>query len=1037
MRKSFTLMIAAIMLTVTAYTQQNVTGKVTDAATGESLPSATVRIAGTTTGTVTDIDGKYSILTLSADDVLEFSYVGYITQRVKTGDKKSISITLIADAKTLEGVIVTALGIKSEKKSIGYAAQEVGGNELGNAKTGNVVNALSSKVAGLEVISSAGTPGASASITIRGRSSLRASGNSPLFVVDGVPIDNSYDGSYVYDYSNRAIDLNSDDIESVSVLKGAAAAALYGIRAANGAIIVTTKSGRSKGGASKNITFKTSFGFDRVNKLPERQTKYSQGTSGTYSPTSNSSWGALIDTLRYDGATDYPKDRFGRIVGMSDPTATDMRAMAYDVEDFFQTAMTSNTYLSMSGNNDKGSYIFSVGHLDQGGIVPLSHFWRTNVKIAGESKLTGKLKISGSASYSNSLNNLTQKGSNLSAVMVGLMRNTPTFDLTNGSNDPVNDPSSYSYPDGTQRNYYAQYDNPYWSINKNKAKAEVDRIIGNTQAEYKLLPWLSALYRIGIDYYGERRNSFFDNNSSDTPNGYVTAATYLFTGINSDFILSAEKQLTDDLKLNVVAGHNYFTRETYNNSQRGDSLLLPNFYDLSNTAVTSGDDNKTRYKIAGAYYDIKLGYKGILYLNTTGRSDWSSTLSKENNPFFYPSVSASFIFSEAFDIDRGKVFNYGKIRASWAEVGNDADPYSLRNYFAPIIGGINGQTVFATERTIGNANLEPETTRSSELGIDLRFFNNKIGLDLAVYQAKSIGQIVPVPVAYSTGYEYMIMNAGVITNKGIEAQLFITPVSQKGFEWDMMFNFTKNKNMVEDLPEGVPLLDFQTTGVSSTRSVGIEGQPYGVLYGSRFLRNGNGDVLVGDNGYPLVDVTAGVIGDPNPDFMLGIRNTFTYKGIQLSLLFDIRQGGDVYNGTRNVMNSLGTSKNTENRDEDYIFPGINVNTGLPNTITVKRDARYYSAQGGLAGLSEAAIEDGSYVRLRELSLSYTMPAKWLGKTPFSGVNLGVNTRNLLLWTKYSGIDPETNLSGVSNSLGRDYFNMPNTKGVEFSLQVTF
>ncbi len=345
--------------------------------------------------------------------------------------------------------------------------------------------------------------------------------------------------------------------------------------------------------------------------------------------------------------------------------------------------------------------------------------------------------------------------------------------------------------------------------------------------------------------------------------------------------------------------------------------------------------------------------------------------------------------------------------------------------------------MFATERTIGNANLEPETTRSSELGIDLRFFNNKIGLDFAVYQAKSIGQIVPVPVAYSTGYEFMIMNAGVITNKGIEAQLFITPVSHEGFEWDMMFNFTKNKNMVEDLPEGVPLLDFETTGVSSTRSVGIEGQPYGVLYGSRFLRNENGDVLVGDNGYPLVDVTAGVIGDPNPDFMLGIRNTFTYKGIQLSFLFDIRQGGDVYNGTRNVMNSLGTSKQTENRDEDYIFPGINVNTGLPNTVAVKRDARYYSAQGGLAGLSEAAIEDGSYVRLRELSLSYSMPAKWLGKTPFSGINVGVNTRNLLLWTKYSGIDPETNLSGVSNSLGRDYFNMPNTKGVEFSLQVTF
>jgi TonB-linked SusC/RagA family outer membrane protein len=1036
MRKILPIIMLLLIISVEALAQQTITGRVTDANTRETLPSATVRILGTTTGTVTDMDGNYSIMTISADDILEFSYVGYTTQKVKPGSNKVVNIALTQDAKTIEGIIITAIGIKAEKKSLGYAAQEVGGSELGNSKTGNIVNALSSKVAGLEVISSAGTPGASASITIRGRSSLRASGNSPLFVVDGVPIDNSYDGSYVYDYSNRAIDLNSDDIESVSVLKGAAAAALYGIRAANGAILVTTKSGKSKGGASKSISFKTSVGFDQVNKLPERQSMYSQGTGGKYSSTSNASWGALIDTLRYDGSTNDLKDRNGRIVGMSDPAATDMRVNAYPVDNFFQTAMTSNTYLSMSGNNENGSYIFSLGHLDQSGIVPFSHFWRTNVKIAGDSKLSNKLKISGSANYSNSLNNLTQKGSNLSAVMVGLMRNTPTFDLTNGSDDPENDPSAYMYPDGTQRNYYSQYDNPYWSINRNKARAEVNRIIGNTQVDYDLFPWLKAMYRVGIDHYGEKRNSFFDNNSSDTPNGYVTANTYFFTGINSDLLLSAEKQLTEDLKLNVTAGHNYYVKETYFNYQRGDSLILPNFYDLSNTAVTSGDDSKSAYKIAGAYYDVKLSYKGVLYFNTTGRNDWSSTLAKGNNSFFYPSFNTSFIFSEALSLDRGKVFSYGKVRASWAEVGNDADPYSLRNYFAAITGGINGQTAFATERTIGNENLKPETTRSSEFGFDLRFFNNKIGLDFAVYQAKSIGQIVPVPVAYSTGYEFMVLNAGVITNKGIEAQLFITPIARKGFNWDMMFNFTKNRNMVESLPDGVPLLDFQTTGVSSTRSVAIAGQPYGVLYGSRYLRNEDGDIMVGDNGYPLVDVTAGVIGDPNPDFMLGFRNTFNYKGIQLSLLFDIRQGGVVYNGTKNVMTSLGTSKNTENRDEDFIFPGKNINTGLPNDVVVKRDARYYSAQGGLAGLSEAAIEDGSFVRLRELSLSYNLPVKWLGKTPFRSVNLGINSRNLLLWTKYSGIDPETNLSGVSNSLGRDYFNMPNTKSVEFSLQLS-
>jgi hypothetical protein len=437
------------------------------------------------------------------------------------------------------------------------------------------------------------------------------------------------------------------------------------------------------------------------------------------------------------------------------------------------------------------------------------------------------------------------------------------------------------------------------------------------------------------------------------------------------------------------------------------------------------------------YYDIKFSFKDYLYFNTTGRNDWSSTLAKGNNSFFYPSFNLSLIFSDLLDLDKGKFFNYGKFRASWAEVGNDAPIYSLDNYFTAIQGGVAGQTTFATRRTIGNKNLKPETTRSIEIGTDLRFFSNKLGIDLAYYRSKSIGQIVSVPVAYATGYDHIILNAGIITNNGFEAQITATPVESKGFSWDFLVNFTKNKNMVEDLPEGVPLLDFETTGVSSTRSVAIKGEPYGVLYGSRFLRNPQGQVLVGNNGYPLVDVIPGVIGDPNPDYIMGIRNNLSYKGLELTFLFDFREGCDVYNGTKNVMNSLGTSKVTENRDEDYIFPGVNANTGQPNTVKVKRNQAYYSAQGGLAGLSEAAIEDGSLVRLRELSLTWNIPTKWLKKWPVKNINTGISGRNLLLWTKYSGIDPETNLSGVSNSLGRDYFNMPNTKSLEFSLQVTF
>ncbi len=1018
--------------------QGTISGEVFDAANQEPLLGATVLIVGTNNGTTTDYEGRFSLQSTSFQDTLLVSFVGYFKERIPVGNRTEFRVVLQQDLAQIDEVMVTAIGIKREKKAIGYAAQEVSGEDVTSVQQSNVVNALGSKIAGVNVTSSSGTPGASADITIRGRSSLRADGNSPLFVVDGVPIDNSYAGSYVYDYSNRAIDLNSDDIATISVLKGAAASALYGIRAANGAILITTKSGRGAGGIRKNITLKTSFGFDQVNKLPQKQNKYAQGTNGNYSSSSNASWGPAIENLRYDGSTNYPKDKNGQIVNMDDPTATDQPVLPYEnTEDFFETAITNNTYLSMSGGNEMGSYFLSVGNLIQTGIVPKTDFKRTSLKLSGDTKLSEKLKISGSATYTNSKANHAQRGSNLSAVMVGLMRNTPTFDQTNQSDDPSNDPEAYMYPNGQQRNYYDQYDNPYWSVNKNRAQSEVNRFIGNAQLDYAIAPWLKALYRIGIDNYTERRNAFFDNNSSDTPNGYVTLSTYNFSGINSDLLLSAEKQINEDIKVSGSLGHNYYTKSTYTNSQRGDSLILPNFYNISNTAVTEGSDYETNYKIVGVFYDLHMAYKNFLFLNTTGRNDWSSTLAKGNNSFFYPSVNVSFIFSEVFNIERNSFFNYGKIRASWAQVGNDAPLYSLQNYYTSITGGVSGQTAFATQRTIGNNSLQPETTKSSEIGVDLRFLQNRLGLDIAYYQSKSIGQIVEVPVAYSSGYDHMIMNAGVISNKGVEAQLFITPVRKSSFKWDIMVNFTKNNNMVDELPEGIPLLDFETTGVSSTRSVAIEGQPYGVIYGTRYLRNDQNQILVGDNGYALIDVIPGIVGDPNYDYLLGITNTFTIKGITLNALLDIKQGGVMYNGTKNVMNNLGTHKGTENREEDYIVPGINANTGLPNDVVIKRDRSYYTAQGGLAGLSEAAIEDASFVRLREVSITYSFPEKWFTGSIVSRVDIGLSGRNLLLYTDYSGIDPETNLSGTSNSLGRDYFNMPNTKGFTFNLQVSF
>lgn len=1039
MKRTLYAAITLLLLPAVLFSQQSVTGRVLDAANNQPMLGATVMIEGTTTGTITDADGRFTIALEPGQSVILVSYIGYSRERIDLSGKTDVTILIKEETRQIEEVMVTALGIRSEKKALGYSAQEVKSDEVNTVQQSSFINALSSKVAGVNVTSSSGTPGASSDIVIRGRTSLRADKNAPLFIVDGVPIDNSYAGSYVYDYSNRAIDLNPEDIESVSVLKGAAASALYGIRAANGAILITTKSGKGRGKDRGDITFKTSFGFDIVNKLPEKQGRYSQGTNGNYSSTSNFSWGALIDTLRYDGALNNPKDRNGNIVGMSDPAATDKRVVPYDnLGKFFETGLTNDTYLSMSNGNDQGNYFFSAGNTFQQGIVPKTDMKRASVKLAGETKVTEKIKVSGTTNFTNTRTNHAQRGSNLSAVMVGLLRCTPTFDLSNGSDDPANDPSAYMYPDGTQRNYYSLYDNPYWSVNKNRSKSEVNRLIANSQAEAELFPWLTATYRLGIDYYTETRNSFFDNNSSDTPNGYVTLSTYNFSGINSDLLLTAKKDITEDLKLTATAGHNFYTTHTYLNSQRGDSLVLPNFYDISNTSVTSGSDYITDYGTASVFYDISIAYRNFFYLNTTGRKDWTSTLAKENNSFFYPSVSTSIIFSELLGLESGSKFSFGKLRLSYAEVGNDADVYLLENYYTAITGGINGQTSFATQRTIGNRDLEPEKTISYEGGLDIRFFNNRAGLDFSIYKSQSVGQIVEVPVTYSTGYDHMVMNAGTITNKGIEAILNLTPIESDNFGWRVSVNFTRNRNMVEVLPEGVPVLDFETTGVSSTRSLAIEKQAYGVLFGSRYLRNEDGKVLVDDNGYPLVDAIAGVIGDPNHDYTMGISTNFTFfKNLSLYALFEVKQGGVLFNGTRNVMNYMGTSKQTENREEDYIFPGINVNTGLPNDVPVKRDFLYYSKQGTLAGLSEAGIEDASLIRLREVSLRYSLPSEFLSKTFIKRAELGVSGRNLWLRTKYSGIDPETNLSGTSNSLGRDYFNMPNTMGATIDLRVSF
>lgn len=1007
----------------------------------EPLIGVSILLKGTSIGTVSDLDGRYEIAVPNAAmsiDSLLFTYVGYAPQTVAIGNRISINLTLSENVEVMKEVIVTAVGIRRDKKEIGYSVQDVNAESLEKSRQTNIVNALSGKVSGVQVLSASGSPGASAAIRIRGNSSIGGS-NEALFVIDGIPIDNSYSGSNFTDQANRAIDINPDDIENITILKGVPATALYGIRAANGAVIITTKKGKA---GKLQVSLSSTATFDEVNKLPQMQQSYSQGTNGNYTPplAVRTSWGALLDSLRYDGATNSPYDPNGNIVSYNAPSATEQRLVPYDnADNFFQIGSSFNHNLSVRGGNDMATFALSLGRVDQTGIVPLTAYSRTSLRLTGDLKLSPKIKLSGSANYILGSGDRAQRGSNLSGVMLGLMRAPITFDLANGSSNPVNDSTAYQLPNGDQRQFWDVYDNPYWSINKNKNKETIDRLIGYAEAVYTPTEWLKLTYRAGLDTYSQLVNGYWDNASSEFGTGRIYLQNTNLRTFNSDFLISLSKKITKLFDATLLLGHNYQSNLRRTNDSEGYGFVLPNFYDIANinTLDVSTDDYTDRDRLIGAYADLTLRYNNYLFLNFTGRNDWTSTLSPNRNNFFYPSTSIGFVFSEAFKLEN-KVFSFGKLRASFGIVGNGAPfSYATGTYFSNL-GATQGLLSYGPDGSIADPNLQPEKTSSYEFGTDLRFLQNRVQFDITYYNATSVGQILPVPVAPSTGYGSLITNLGEVNNQGIESTLSIKWFDADGksdrLGWQTQFNFTRNRNKVVSLDGKADNLALGNYGLASTSSQAIVGQPYGMLWGSIWQRDTNGNILVDEQGYPIRASNSGIVGNPNPDFILAINNNLDWRGFALSFLWDIKQGGDMFNGTAGVMKNHGTHISTENRDEEIVWEGINQSTGQANTIPIKLNEQFYSRYP-LAGVSEASIEDASWVRLRELNLTYNLPAKILGK--LSGCAITLTARNLLLFTPYSGIDPETSLSGAGNSSGVDYFNMPGTRSYGINLKFDF
>lgn len=1059
--------------------ERTVTGKVSDAKEGSGIPGVGVLLKGQARGTVTDAQGNFSLAVPETGAVLIFSMIGMKTQTIEVGAQTVINVAMVEDVTELKDVVVTAAGIERTTKSLGYSTQKIDGQSLVNSRETNVVQSLAGKVAGVQITSSSGVPGGSSVIKIRGNNSL-SSTTDPLFVIDGIPISNDEistaqerDANVPFTQgagqSNRLIDINPEDIESINVLKGAAATALYGVRAGNGAIIIKTKRGGGKGKAGPTVSYSTSIQMDQVNKLPDMTDKWSQGSGGRYSGPratggTSGSWGALMDTLRYtDRNAGNNWDRFGRnIVGQSSPLATGEKAEVYDnAGKFFRNAYTYNNSLSISGGTESTKYYASISHLKQNGIVPLTSFERTSLRLTSETQLTDKLRFTGSVNYVVSGASRAQQGSNLSGVMLGLLRSPGSFDNSNGATDPT-DPSAYFFNDLQQQRTYRGfrgYDNPYFTINRNPFKDRVNRTIAFGELNYQILDWLRATYRIGVDYYTDNRNGGFDIGSAVFPRGRVYEDKNSRRDITSDLILTATKKLSDDLDLTVIAGHNGYSSSSEKLYSQGDNMIAPTFYSLANTDQYLTYPSYTKIQRYGVYADVLLGYKDRLFLNITGRNDWSSTLPTSRNNFFYPGVSLGYLFTEDLGMAENEWFNYGKLRASYAQVGRDAPAQALLTYYGPpSIGdgytngvlfpnygmpGLGvGTTAGSSQPTLGNNKLKPETNQTLEFGTELRFLKERVTVDFTYYQISNKDQIVLAPIASSSGYQYSYINSGEIQNKGIELLLKADLVKTEDFTWGVTVNYTRNRNKVISLAPGIESLFL--SGFTGSGSYAIPGQPFGVIYGGKWLRDGKGRMVIGSDGYPIIDPQQGVLGNPNPDYLMGIRNTFTYKGLSLSVLVDIRKGGQYWNGTNGALVFFGRAKLTENRGSDYVFPGVvadgNGNpTDVVNTQTVKLDQDWYQGNGGGFGnQAEDFMEDVTWTRVREVTLSYDLPKSFVSKIHFGGLSVGVFARNLLLFTNYSGIDPETNLTGGGNGgFGIDYFNMPNTRSFGGNLRVSF
>lgn len=1082
MRRILTLITILLFSTAIVFGQSRmITGKVTDK-NGQPVEGASVLVKGTNSGTSANQDGVFTI-SAKPGDVLVFSSVSFGASEVTVSNQNSINVTL-QPANSLTEVVVTALGISRDKKALGYSVASISSDELTQGANPNLATAIQGKVAGVEVRPSSGMPGASAQILIRG-SRFFDGDNTPLYVIDGMPVSSGTDyavggnGVTGTDFSGRSIDIDPNDIATMSVLKGQAASALYGTRASNGVIMITTKSGKGLAKGKPVITYSTNYQFDQISRLPEQQHEYAQGLYGAYSNYGSYSWGPKMSTL--------PNDKnFGGNVpnkyNNNAPTSTTkgrywspqkgqwVLPVTYNnPQDFFLTGLTAANNLSIGQSGDMGNYYVGLGSTNQKGIMPNSGMDRYNARFSGAFNASSKVKVGISANYSSV--NIKKMPSGNNSLLFEIYGAPPSYDMKGTPIHEAGNPyKQLSYRGGS-------FDNPYWATQNNRFIEDTRRIFGNSYVSYKPIKELEIRYQIGIDQYTTDREQIYEMGSAPTggatfsaanPNanipagGSITNGALLSRALNSLLTANFNKKIGDDWQLNLLVGNEVNDGYERYQSQTGTGFNIGGWDNMANTTTQLASESKYKNRTVGFYGNAGLDWRNMVFVNVTGRNDIISTMPSKNRSFFYPSVSLSWLFSEMGAL-KDKDF-YGKLRVSYAEVGAPGK-YLNKVYYKGSSGsgflssgrGISfpfaGVIGYRPNSTLYDPELKPQNTKSVELGTELRFLKGRIGIEYTYSKQNTVDQIFSIPLAGSTGFAEVVKNGGEMASTVHEASLRLIPVKSREFEWNLVANFTKVINKVVSLAPGVE--NIYLGGFVDPQVRAAIGYTYPSIYGSMFDKNDKGQIIIDDDpksdyyGMPSSsNGTEGVLGSVTPKFILGVSNTFRFKSFQLSALVDWKNGGQMYSGANRLMDLYGTSIKTAGRDVDkLIWPnavkastvGANGKGGAPNDIVITGADRFVDLYAdAIAGISEAHIYGTSFVKLREVALSFDLPRSVCQKTRFiRSASVSVSARNILLWTELPNFDPESSQGNGNMQGGFDYMSLPQTRSIGVGLNVTF